>query len=347
MLDSFDLSRRIRPGVMPTAQVPGPSYFELMRDRFLRPIATARYMDEYVETVNEVDLAIQRGRCLTLDSLYIELLHLAAIRPGVPFLAYPPFRSFVHDQKLTAIKAVSNLPVFEDGKALIEWAVQTWDTLTPTELEAGALATANDIDATWSQELFELQSEGMARIRSEGSAPMPEMFWGPTHFDKLLSAAMDLDGPEIDLPAANPEFSTKGLKTSGNLPSSRVGLVRNLPGPARRRNRRAFSDNSLTRPCTECPICRNPFKGPDWKSNLKKHMNSVHTKNRHFCRWETCDRHYNRTDNLLKHVRDRHTLLLTQFVCLWQSCGQSFQDYDVLLKHIQQHTSHAPRGRTC
>lgn len=92
----------------------------------------------------------------------------------------------------------------------------------------------------------------------------------------------------------------------------------------------------------KCPFTRCPkrFRGKDNRSNLRRHIESVHNGTSFDCQWEGCNYHPNRNDNLLKHVKNIHLNRHSSSTCLWdisgQRCCETFSDRASLTKHVQK-----------
>jgi hypothetical protein len=61
---------------------------------------------------------------------------------------------------------------------------------------------------------------------------------------------------------------------------------------------------------TSCETCGEAFFGSNYRANLKRHVLSVHGQPRTGCPAERCDITFNRRDNLVAHIKNKHSELL-------------------------------------
>ena len=99
-----------------------------------------------------------------------------------------------------------------------------------------------------------------------------------------------------------------------------------------------------------CELCHTPFVGSYHRTNLRRHMRSVHG-TRFKCTARGCDESFNRADNLRTHIRRHHpdedvdTAVLSRLQeshALQNASGNTSTDQ---LKHIIDLSDSSPRGR--
>lgn len=255
------------------------------------------------------------GNIQTPYQLYNHLLQLATENPEVLLSSAQPFQVLL-DNELRRIWMIDDLTP-SSNEALTKWALQLWE------------AKLREVPSDEYQEAF----DGEPVIASQ-QAFMASL--NPT-IPGTPQAVADKYARHEQLPGIQSGFNVSKSQSSDDVTT----VQHQAEQPHAREKHRTFSDLTSDRPRILCKRCGRGFSGRDNRSNLKKHIDSVHFRNRYECRWSTCEKHYGRRDNLLKHVREIHMHELMSFACLWISCDQHFADEQSLEKHIHYHTSNA------
>ena len=285
---------------------PGPSFLEAMWKHIIHPLTEAKHMAEFMPLVNEASNSLDNGFCPSLDSLCNHISQQAerTIRgpgPKVPSLAYQPF-----------IRLLLEL-----------------------QRRARDLGDRADYASYQTNMILVVEWALQAAKASEPSFLIPS----DVVMDDVLLDESQTTTAKVELISTSQQASASPNATKVSQGTRRA--FGNQPEylRRRRRTRRTLSSDTVPKPTVQCPLCYQHFEGNDRKSNLKKHIDSVHSNKQFDCCWEHCTKHYNRCDNLAKHVREDHIPFLSYNVCLWRGCGQSFQTEVELKTHVKKHTS--------
>ncbi|KAL9115667.1 MAG: hypothetical protein Q9227_000035 [Pyrenula ochraceoflavens] len=310
IMERADLIYRINPSdltseitsIMPA---PGPSFLQSMCDNVIYKLSEAKHMAEFMPIITEAGHSLDNGHCPSLQSLCNQICHHAEYlvrSPGfrVSPLAYQPFIQRVLELQ-KRVRELEDVSPISTDKANVHLVVE-WALQASKALNPEQPSFSN----AEISEILGLQP-------ANSTVPEP-----------------GVSEPKVALAPSGLKRPQSSRRRSSNLPQSAL---------RRRRTRRTLSSDILSKSSVKCPICSQPFEGNDAKSNCKKHVNSVHANHQFDCCWENCTKHYNRYDNLSKHVREEHMPLLSHNTCLWRRCGVSFPTEKALKEHLKQHTA--------